>query len=99
MEPERRECSWDEAMADAAAAGLALPSREGLQYMYKYRDHINALLVAHGGNRLPRNKIFWSCTERGQDHAWSVYFDSGSTNLCHKYLGFYVRPLAAFKKR
>lgn len=99
LEPERRECSWDEAMTDAAAAGLTLPAIEELQYIYHHLGQINGLLLANNGNRLPRNKIFWSCTERGQDHAWSVCFGSGSTNLSHKYLGFYVRPLAAFKKR
>lgn len=28
LEPERHECPWDDAMADAAAAGLSLPSGE-----------------------------------------------------------------------
>lgn len=97
LEPERHECSWDEAMADAAAAGLTLPSRGELQYMYRYLDHINALLVAHGGNCLPRNKSFWSCTEYSHIHAWSVYFGSGGTDSYNKYYDFYVRPLAELK--
>lgn len=97
MAPERRECSWNEAMADAAAVGLALPSREELQYMYKYRDHINALLVAHGGNRLPRNKYFWSRTEGNQQTAWFIEFGSGYTYVSFKYNNLYVRPLAEFK--
>ena len=98
MEPERYECSWNEAMADAAAAGLTLPSREELQYMYGHLDHINALLVAHGGNRLPRNKNFWSCTEGSQRTAWLVEFGSGYTYGSVKYNNLYVRPLAEFKK-
>ena len=97
LAPERSECSWDEAMADAAAAGLTLPSREELQYMYRYLDHINALLVAHGGNRLPRNKNFWSCTEGSQRTAWLVEFGSGYTYGSVKYNDLYVRPLAEFK--
>ena len=98
LAPERSECSWDEAMADAAAAGLTLPSREELQYMYRYLDHINALLVAHGGNRLPRNKCFWSCTEGNQQTAWLIEFGSGYTYASFKYNNLYVRPLAEFKK-
>lgn len=98
MAPERRECSWNEAMADAAAVGLALPSREELQYMYKYLDHINALLVAHGGDRLPRNKDFWSLKEHSQDNAWYVYFGSGYAGSLSKCFDLYVRPLAEFKK-
>ena len=99
LAPERRECSWDEAMADAAAAGLTLPSREELQYMYHHLGQINGLLLANNGNRLPRNKYFWSCTENIQSYAWNVYFGSGHTVSNGKYNDFYVRPLAAFKKR
>lgn len=98
LEPERHECSWDEAMADAAAAGLTLPSREELQYMYHHLDQINGLLLANNGNRLSRNKYFWSCTEYSQNFAWLVYFGSGLTNLNLKSYDFCVRPLAAFKK-
>lgn len=97
LEPKRRECSWDVAMADAAAAGLTLPSRGELQYMYRYLDHINALLVAHGGNCLPRNKSFWSCTEGSQSLAWQVNFSLGGTSGTNKRNDLYVRPLAAFK--
>ena len=98
LEPERHKCSWDEAMADAAAAGLTLPSREELQYMYHHLDQINELLLANKGNRLPRNTIFWSCTESSQYNAWYVYFGSGATGFNGKCLDLYVRPLAAFKK-
>lgn len=98
LEPERHECSWDEAMADAAAAGLTLPSREELQYMYHHLDQINGLLLANNGNRLSRNKYFWSCTESSQYYAWFVHFGSGLTYYNNKCTDFYVRPLAAFKK-
>ena len=98
LEPERHECSWDEAMADAAAAGLTLPSREELQYMYHHLDQINGLLLANNGNRLSRNKYFWSCTENSQGYAWYVHFGSGYTGGNYKCNDFYVRPLAAFKK-
>ena len=98
LEPERHECSWDEAMADAAAAGLTLPSREELQYMYHHLDQINGLLLANNGNRLPRNTNFWSCAENSQSGAWHVYFGSGITYGSIKCCDFYVRPLAAFKK-
>lgn len=97
LEPERHECSWDEAMADAAAAGLTLPSREELQYMYQHLDQINGLLLANKGNRLPRNKYFWSCTESSQRDAWYVYFGSGYAYGYIKYGDLYVRPLAEFK--
>ena len=98
LEPERHECSWDEAMADAAAAGLTLPSREELQYMYHHLDQINGLLLANNGNRLSRNKYFWSCTEYSQHGAWYVGFGSGYTFSHNKCGDLYVRPLAAFKK-
>ena len=98
LEPERHECSWDKAMADAAAAGLTLPSREELQYIYHHLDQINGLLLANNGNRLPRNKHFWSCTELSQGIAWNVGFGSGGTYAYGKYFDLYVRPLAAFKK-
>lgn len=97
LEPERHECSWDEAMADAAAAGLTLPSREELQYMYHHLDQINGLLLANNGNRLPRNTNFWSCTEYSQTFAWGVYFGSGYTGNDDKYYDLYVRPLAELK--
>lgn len=99
LEPERHECSWDEAMADAAAAGLTLPSRGELQYMYRYLDHINALLVAHGGSCLPRNQDFWSNNEHSQDdtNAWYVYLGTGYMGSVTKTLDLYVRPLAEFK--
>ena len=99
LEPERRACSWDVAMADTAAAGLTLPSREELQYMYHHLGQINGLLLANNGNRLPRNKYFWSCTEGSQHTAWLVDFGSGYTYGSVKYNDLYVRPLAAFKKR
>ena len=98
LEPERHECSWDEAMADAAAAGLTLPSREELQYMYHHLDQINGLLLANNGNRLSRNKYFWSLKEHGQDNAWYVYFGSGYAGSLTKCFELYVRPLAEFKK-
>lgn len=99
LEPVRHECPWDEAMADAAAAGLALPSREELQYMYYHFDQINSLLLAHNGNPLPRYKHLWSDTEYkyDQDNAWYVYFGSGLTHYYHKYVDQSVRPLAKFK--
>lgn len=99
MEPERHECSWNEAMADAAAAGLTLPSREELQYMYGHLDHINALLVAHGGNRLPRDKFLWSRTKLSQNYTWYIEFGAGTTHYCNNFNTFYCRPLATFKKR
>lgn len=98
LEPERHECPWDDAMADAAAAGLSLPSRGELQYMHHHLDQINELLLAHKGNPLPCNKHLWSGTERDQDNAWYVYFGSGLTHYYHKYVDQSVRPLAEFKK-
>ena len=99
LEPERHECPWDEAMADAAAAGLTLPSREELQYMRHHLDRINDLLLANNGNTLPRNKPYWSCTEFSQFNAWYVNFASGYTSNSNKYTTMYSRALAAFKKR
>ena len=98
MEPRRYRCSWDEAMADAAAAGLTLPSKEELQYMQSYLDQIDRLLFAHKGNRL-RNQLFWSFTEYSQDSAYVVYFGSGCTYVNSKSDDLSVRPLAPFKKR
>lgn len=99
LEPVRHECPWDEAMADAAAAGLTLPSREELQYMRHHLDRINDLLLANNGNTLTRNKPYWSRTESGQYTAWGVNFGSGSTGGYYKYGTLYSRALAAFKKR
>lgn len=97
MEPERHYCSWDEAMADAAAAGLALPSREELQYIHSHIDQINGLLLAHDGNRLPRSKHYWACTEFSHSYAWSANFGSGGMNGHHKGNAMYSRPLAELK--
>ena len=99
LEPECHECSWDEAMTDAAAAGLTLPAIEELQYIYHHLGQINGLLLANNGNLLPLNKIFWSCTECSQLNAWYVNFVSGCTNHAFKCYDLYVRPLATFKKR
>lgn len=99
LEPERRECSWDEAMADAAAAGLTLPSREELQYMSHHLDQINDLLLTYNGNCLPRYRAYWSCTDFSQSNIWYVNFGSGYTLSSHKRDKMYSRPLAEFKKR
>ena len=97
MAPKRRHCSWNDAMADAAAAGLTLPSREEAQYMYHHVDQINALLFAHNGDRLPRNNSLWSRTESSKNGAWYVCFLSGYTTYNAKYDKNYSRPLAEFK--
>ena len=99
MAPEHRILSWDEAMADAAAAGLTLPSREELQYMCHHFDQINELLLANNGDPLPCNKEFWSRTEHrnDKDNAWYVYFGTGYMGSVTKCCDLYVRPLAEFK--
>lgn len=97
LEPERHNLSWDEAMAAAAAARLTLPSREELQYMRHHLDQINELLLAHNGDRLPRNKCLWSGTESSKNGAWYVCFLSGYTTYNAKYDKNYSRPLAEFK--
>ena len=99
MAPERSILSWDEAMADAAAAGLTLPSREELQYMYHHLDQINGLLLAHNGNRLPRDKFFWARTKLSRNYTWYIGFGSGTTDYCKNFNTLYCRPLAEFKKR
>lgn len=98
LAPDRCMLTWDDSMAFADAVGLTLPSREELQYMYHHLDQINGLLLANNGDRLPRNMLFWSCTEYSKASAWSVYFGSGTTGTSYKYSGFYVRPLAELKK-
>lgn len=98
LAPERCECPWEEAMADAAAAGLTLPSGEELQYMRYHCDQINGLLLANNGNRLPRNKNFWSRIESSKDCTWYINFDLGFTSYAGKSYGFYARPLAELKK-
>ena len=99
MEPERSNLSWDEAMADAAAAGLTLPSIEELQYMRQHIDQINGLLLAHNGLRLPRDMHFWSGTEHLHNYSWFVYSGSGCTYYTLKSATMYSRPLAEFQKR
>lgn len=98
MAPERYKGTWDQAMADAAAAGLTIPSREEAQYMYHHLDQINALLLFHYGDILPRNTCFWSRDEIGRLTAWYVNFDSGHTSNYIKHDDLYARPLAPFEK-
>lgn len=97
LESKLRECPWDEAISDAAAAGLTLPSREELQYMRHHLSQINGLLLANNGHRLPRNKSFWSGTEHLQGHAWYVDLESGTTYYTLKSATMYYRPLAELK--
>ena len=97
LEPRRYRCSWYEAMADATAAELILPSKEELQYMQSHLDQINRLLRAHNGSLL-RNKDYWSLTEYSEGSALNVYFGSGSTDIDSKSVYLYIRPLATFKK-
>ncbi len=97
LAPERLECPWDEAMADAAVVGLTLPSIEELLYIYHHLDQINVLLVTHKGNYLPHGMSFWSRTEYNPDNAWGVNFGLGYVIIGNKSIDMYSMALSEFK--
>ena len=81
---------------DMAAGSWNVPSMGCLYLMYLNKAAINAALTACGGTTLT-NDTHWSCTEYSGNYAWSIAFSNGSQYINHKYLSYYLRPVAAFQ--
>ena len=77
------EMNWDEAMVEVTklGPGWRLPTiGEYLDLLYPDRSGI---LGVDG-------KLYWSSTERSNDHAWNFTFYYGSANYNSKHYAYYV---------
>lgn len=88
-----KEHTWEDAMAMAEAAGKRLFTRDEAYILAYYKDNINALLEAHGGDLL--DGFFWTSLEYNRYYAWCVYFGNGYFHNNSKFSTYTVRPVAA----
>lgn len=87
------EADWEGAKKLAKEAGGELFSkREGYILAY-YKDEINELLEAHGGDKLEGWN--WCSSEYSALIAWHVHFNDGYVSLNLKYYAHYVRAVSA----
>lgn len=98
------EFNWDDAMKLVKESGKRLMSKSESRIVAYFLDEINALLEAHGGQKL--SGWYWTCdeyipedkkssSEYSASNAWYVNFDNGNVNNFSKYYDSYVRAVAA----
>ena len=96
---------WDDAMSLAKKEGKRLMSKLESRIVAYFINEINALLEAHGGQKL--SGWYWTCdeyipedkkssSEYSASNAWGVGFSSGYVNSYSKCSYGYVRAVAAF---
>lgn len=88
------EADWEGAKKLAKEAGGELFSKKEGYILTYYKDEINELLEAHGGDKLKGWN--WCSSEDSELSAWSVYFNDGSVDYNNKYGTHYVRAVSAF---
>ena len=86
--------NWKEAKKLAKEAGEELFSKKEGYILAYYKDEINELLEAHGGDKL--EGLNWCSSENSELYAWYVNFSSGYILDNLKYGTFYVRAVSAF---
>lgn len=87
------EADWKGAKKLAKEAGGELFSKKEGYILAYYKDEINELLEAHGGDKL--DDWNWCSSDVSELRAWTVYFsDGGVYNAC-KYYTRYVRAVSA----
>lgn len=87
------ESDWGGAKKLAKKAGGELFSKKEGYILAYYKDEINELLEAHGGDKL--EGYYWCSSEPSAFHAWYVNFTDGNVNSSHKYHTSYVRAVSA----
>ena len=85
---------WEGAKKLAKEAGGELFSKKEGYILAYYKDEINELLEAHGGDKLEGWN--WCSSEGSELYAWYVNFSSGYILDNLKYGTFYVRAVSAF---
>ena len=87
------EADWEGAKKLAKKAdGELFSKKEGYILAY-YKDEINELLEAHGGDKLKGWN--WCSSEYSALGAWLVYFNGGGIGTNHKNIPAYVRAVSA----
>ena len=87
------EANWEGAKKLAMEAGGELFSKKEGYILAYYKDEINELLEAHGGDEL--EGLFWCSSEYSELNAWYVNFSSGNISNYSKYCTNYVRAVSA----
>jgi len=88
------EADWEGAKKLAKKAGGELFSKKEGYILAYYKDEINELLEAHGGDKLEGWN--WCSSEYSGLLAWNVYFSSGYIDYDFKYYTNFVRAVSAF---
>lgn len=88
------EADWEGAKKLAKEAGGELFSKKEGHILVYYKDEINELLKAHGGDKLEGWN--WCSSEVSALSAWGVYFSNGYVGGTYKYVALYVRAVSAF---
>ena len=87
------EADWEGAKKLAKKAGGELFSKKEGYILAYYKDEINELLEAHGGDKLEGWN--WCSSEYSALFAWLVHFSGGRVNSYGKYNTSYVRAVSA----
>ena len=87
------EADWEGAKKLAKEAGGELFSKNEGYILAYYKDEINELMEAHGGDKL--EDWNWCSSEHSALHAWTVNFGSGCINNHGKSSTIYVRAVSA----
>lgn len=85
---------WEGAKKLAEKAGGELFSKKEGYILAYYKDEINELLEAHGGDKLEGWN--WCSSEYSELSAWFVNFNDGYVSNDVKYYTYYVRAVSAF---
>lgn len=88
------EAGWEGAKKLAKEAGGELFSKKEGYILAYYKDEINELLEAHGGDKLEGWN--WCSSEYSALYAWYVSFYGGFVYSSYKYYAGYVRAVSAF---
>jgi hypothetical protein len=87
------EADWEGAKKLANEAGGELFSKKEGYILAYYKDEINELLEAHGGDKLEGWN--WCSSEHSALGAWSVNFNDGYVYYASKCYDGYVRAVSA----
>ena len=87
------EADWEGAKKLAKEAGGELFSKKEGYILAYYKDEINELLEAHGGDKLEGWN--WCSSEASELYAWGVYFLDGGIYGDIKCGAYYVRAVSA----
>ena len=74
-----------------------MPNLRQLDAIYKNKEVLNKAFIAAGGEALGDEAYYWSATEDGNYHAWTLRMSDGYRYANGKYGDYhYVRPVLAF---